>query len=459
MRLHRSTWLDLVKLGWPVSATLLVRVTMRTVDLLVVGLVVGAAGVAAVGIGDAAARIVLMTALGLGAGAIATVSQRLGAGSQAGADVAATQTLVLAVLVGSPLSLLGWWGAPAFFAVLGAEPGVADLGVLYLRVVIVSAVPRMIAILLTRVLQGSGDTRTPFLIRATGTGVNILLTVLLVAGLGGLPRMGVLGAAIGTAVGNGVSAALLIAGLASGRWAVGFSRAGVWAPATARRIVRIGLPQIIERNIHAVAMIPLNAIVLVFGTAANAGFQVGRRIMLYALLPSRGLATAASTFVGHRVGAGEADDGERYGRGAVSLAVAVTLAVVAPLFAGAPAVAGMFVNEPEALGLATAWVRVYAAVTVLRGVFGVLRGAMQGAGDTRSPLYASALGVTGFTLAFSYLAGIRLGAGLPGIFAGVVLDPVVRTALLYRWFDRGRWRRALDTAEDTAPAAASLPGT
>ncbi|MBW3561926.1 MAG: hypothetical protein KY437_05460 [Actinobacteria bacterium] len=96
----RSLWPDLIRLGWPVSATLTVRVTMRTVDILVVGLVVGAPGVAALGIGDAAARIVLMTALGFGAGTIATVSQRIGAGRDVDADVAVTQSALLATVVG-----------------------------------------------------------------------------------------------------------------------------------------------------------------------------------------------------------------------------------------------------------------------------------------------------------------------------------------------------------------------
>ena len=86
MTSDRSTWPPLLRLGWPVAATGAVRVTMRTVDLLVVGLAVGASGVAALGIGDAATRLVLMTALGFGAGTIATVSQRPGAGRRAAAD-------------------------------------------------------------------------------------------------------------------------------------------------------------------------------------------------------------------------------------------------------------------------------------------------------------------------------------------------------------------------------------
>lgn len=188
--LYADTWPRLFGLGWPVSATLLVRITMRTVDILVVGAVVGAAGVAAVGIGDAVARLVLFTGLGLGAGTIATVSQHVGAGRHDEADAAVTQTALLAVAVGVPFAVAGWWLAPIAYPGLGASPEVAELGVTYLQVVILSAPARTLAIMLTRAFQGAGDTRTPLFIRGGGTLVNIALTVLLVPGLAGLPEMG-----------------------------------------------------------------------------------------------------------------------------------------------------------------------------------------------------------------------------------------------------------------------------
>lgn len=455
MPLHRSTWPDLLRLGWPVSATLLVRVTMRTVDLLVVGMVVGASGVAALGIGDAAARIVLMTALGLGAGTIATVSQRTGAGQRREADIAVTQSAVLALAVGLPFTVAGVLGAEAFFHLLGASDEVVDLGAPYLRIVLATAVPRMLAIMLTRAFQGTGDTRTPLVIRTIGTAVNIALTLLLVGGAGPFPELGVVGAAIGTAVGNVASAGLLLASLGAGERSLGFRRDGWWAPDTLRRIVSIGWPQVVERNLFALAAIPLNAIVLTFGTAANAGFQVGRRVQLYALLPSRGVATAASTFMGNRVGGRDPDAGDRYVRGGISLALVVSLAIGAPLMVFAPQVAGVFLSEPEALDFATTWVRVYLLVTVLRAVYGVLRGGMQGAGDTRSPLVTTATGIAVFMLGFSYVVGIELGFGLWAVYLGVALDPVLRLAWLYRRYDHGRWRRYLTDDAATEPSEAT----
>ncbi|MBW3561925.1 MAG: MATE family efflux transporter [Actinobacteria bacterium] len=327
---------------------------------------------------------------------------------------------------------------------LGAEEQVVDLGVRYLRIVITTAGPRMLAIMLTRALQGAGDTRTPLVIRTIGTVTNIAVTVLLVAGLLGLPQLGVTGAAIGTATGNVLSAAILVVYLKHGSGVIRFRREGIWAPDTLRRIVTIGAPQVLERNLYAVGAIPLNAIVLVFGTAANAGFQIGRRVQLYALLPSRGVGTAASTYMGMRVGEGDPDAGDRYGRAGIRLALLISAAVAVPAFLFADPVAGIFLNDPDALGVTSDWIRVYAIATIARAVYGVLRGAMQGAGETRAPLVATAVGILVFALGLSWVLGVGLGLGLAGVFVGVILDPVSRTVLLYRWYDQGRWRRALD---------------
>lgn len=455
--LRRDTWPELFRLGWPISATLLVRITMRTVDLLVIGAVVGAAGVAALGIGDAIARVVLFTALGLGAGTIATVSQHLGAGDAEGAAVAVTHSSLLAFGLGIPFAIIGWLIAPPAYRILGAAPDVVDLGIEYLRIVLLSAPARMLAIVLTRAFQGAGDSRTPLVIRGAGTLLNIALTVILAPGLLGLPQLGVRGAAIATATGNVASALLLTAALARGWRGLRFSRAPLGDLAPARRILRIAWPQIVERNLYGLGALPLNAITLQFGTAANAGLQVGQRVMLYGLLPSRGAATAASSLAGNRLGGDRADHADRYIRGGLSLAAVVAFPVAVLLLIVAQPIATLFVSEPDALAAATGWVRVYAGATLLRSLYGVYRGAFQAAGMNRPPLIASAVGIVGFTIGASWLLGLGLGLGLAGVFAGVLLDPVVRTAMLWRWFERGEWQQRLvarPTPEIEAPAGA-----
>lgn len=121
VRLFTDTWGQVFDLAWPVIATGSIRTTMRTVDLLVVGAFIGPTAVAAVGIEDIVGRSILQIALGLGAGTIALVSQSYGAERYDYAD-AATAHVVIAVVIGIPLTIGGWAIAPTFFRLLGAAP-------------------------------------------------------------------------------------------------------------------------------------------------------------------------------------------------------------------------------------------------------------------------------------------------------------------------------------------------
>ena len=456
--LRRDTWPELVSLGWPISLTLLVRITMRTVDILVVGIAVGAAGVAAVGIGDAVARLVLFTGLGLGAGAIATVSQSLGAGDQGRADLAATHSALLALAIGVPFAVAGWFGAAPMYDLLGAEPDVLRLGVDYLRIVLLSAPARLLAIVLTRAFQGAADSRTPLYVRSTGTLLNILLTILLVPGLLGLPELGVEGAAWATFTGNVFSAVVLGAFLVRGWRGLTITPGVLRDLRPAWRILRIAAPQILERNLFALGAFPLNAITLSLGTAANAGLQVGQRVMLYGLLPARGAATAASSIAGNQLGAGHPDRADHFIRGGLSLSGAIAAPVIVGLLLFAEPIAGLFVSEPEAVAAATGWVRLYAVALLARSLYGVFRGAFQASGDNRPPLVTSAVGILVGTVFLSWLLGLQLGLGLVGVFIGVLLDPVLRTVWLWRWFERGSWQRTIDPDEVRAPATSASSG-
>lgn len=450
IRLFRDTWRRVFDLAWPIIATGSIRTTMRTVDILVVGVFVGPAAVAAVGIGDVVGRIVLQIALGLGAGTIALVSQAVGAERCGYADAVTTQTVVLALVLGVPITIAGWLIAPPFFTVLGAEPSVVEPGVLYLRVIVLTAAFRILSIMSGRALAGAGDTRTPMVVNVGSTAVNIVLTVMLVAGLGPIAAYGVLGAAVGTAVGNVLAGLAFLGIFVSGRFQVSIRPTALGRFDISREIVRIGTPQVLDRNVYAVADIPLNGIILLFGTEVNAAFQIGRRVQQYARMPNWGFSTASSTLVGNNLGSGDVATSERYGWGSVSLAMLITGSFAVALFVLAGPIADIFTDDALTRSAAVDWVRVLAIATVFQSVFSVLRGGLQGAGDTTWPLYATVVGIGGFALGFSYLVGVHLGVGIVGVYLGIVLDYVARSVIVAYRFEHGGWKHIETDARTTA---------
>lgn len=447
--LATNTWGRVTELAWPAMVTGAVRVTMRTVDILVVGRVVGAVGVAAVGIADSVERLVLKLAQGLAAGTVALVSQHIGAGNRDAADRAMTQTLLLALLLGLPVAVAGWFASEPLFRLLGAEPDVVASGSTYLRIVLASAPARMAAMMAAKGIQAATDTRTPMFVRSSATVLNIALTVVLVPGLFGLPDLGVVGAAWGTAVGNGVSALAFLAVLLSGRSPVGLG-AVRWEPATVVEIVRIGAPQVVERVLYAAADVPLNAILLVFGTDANAAFQIGRRVQQYMRMPARGFSAASSALVGTRLGADRPKRAEDHGRGSLALSTVVSVLAAMGAAIAAPWIAPVFVPDSSAIPLAIDWIRVMALALVFRSAYAVLRAAFQAAGYTEVPLYATMAGLATARLGTSWLVGVVLTRALWGVYLGVGLDYVVRAGITAQRFQAGRWKDTDLEVEESA---------
>jgi putative MATE family efflux protein len=282
--------------------------------------------------------------------------------------------------------------------------------------------------------------------------VNILLTVVLVVGPGPIPSYGILGAAVGTAVGNVLAGGAYLLVLPTGRFRVRFTVDGVWDPGLAREILDIGVPQVVDRSVTAVGDVPLNAIILFFGTEANAAFHIGRRVQQYARMPNWGVSTAASTLVGTHLGRDEPDESERYARGALALGLTISVVLAVVVVAFARPLARVFVSEPVTLSLSVEWIRTLGVATVVYSVFLSLRGSLQGAGDTRWPLYGSVLGIFGFAIGFSYVVGVVLGVGLLGVYAGFVLDYAARSFVAYYRFDSGAWKHRGAPAESSVPA-------
>jgi Na+-driven multidrug efflux pump len=104
-------------------------------------------------------------------------------------------------------------------------------------------------------------------------------------------------------------------------------------------------------------------------------------------------------------------------------------------------IASAFGSTPEVLDLAGVAVQIAALEQPALAAQFVLSGSLRGAGDTRSPLYVSLVGVTLFRVPMVYLLAIVLDWGLAGVWWGTTLDWAARATVSYALYRRGRWKR------------------
>ncbi|THE63171.1 MATE family efflux transporter [Salinadaptatus halalkaliphilus] len=433
----RSVWKRAVALGWPIAVQQTLNTMMRTVDIIVTGLFSPAA-VAAVGLADLYAQIPLRIGLGLGTGAIAISSQDTGRGARNVRDRAITQALLIGILCGLPLVVVGVSFSHVLIDVLGAESDVVRLGGVYLLFVFAAAPMRITGLVGARSLQGTGDTRTPMLINGSTNALNILLTVALGLGVWIVPSLGVAGVGIATAISRTVEALAITGAIASSRTTLSLARPRDLA--VTRQLVEVSIPTFAEGMSTSLANFPFNALLLLFGTEANAAYHVARRIYQQFTGPLyRSFATTASIIVGQQLGDGRPDDARFSASALVVLGVLVLGGTGVGLFVGASQLVSVFTQDPQTVAYAIEFTRVFGISMVFFGVFFPLAGALRGAGDTRTPFYARFTGAFVCMLGVSYLLGVPLGYGLPGIYVGIFLSYVCWAVVVGVGFLWGSW--------------------
>ena len=179
--------------------------------------------------GQGIAAVVLQTAVGLciflAYGTTASVARHVGAGDEQGALAQGIDGVWLAVLIGVVVTVLGVAFTEPLVGAFGAGSSVEGFATTYLRIAWLGTTPLLVMLATTGVLRGLQDTRTPLLVAVLGNGVNIVLNLLLVYGVGGFDGLGIAGSAIGTVLAQLLSAAALLFVVVRGARASGASLA------------------------------------------------------------------------------------------------------------------------------------------------------------------------------------------------------------------------------------------
>jgi putative MATE family efflux protein len=390
------------------------------------------------------------------------VARLKGADHHDRADLAVKVSLLLAMAVALPLTAASWFYADAFVGLLTDDPATIAHGGAYLRWVMLGFPFRFWGLVASRALAGAGDTRTPMLVRLVTVPLNALFNAVFIFGLGPAPAMGAAGAGLGTTLANVLAGTIFLALFLGGTRRVGLRLTRPHVDAgLVREILRVGSPLAGVQIVRTLGRFPYLWVLALLGTSTVSAYAVGRQVVLLALMPAWGYATAASTLVGQSVGAGDTDDAWERGWDATRVALATQVLIGAVLVAAAgPIVAVFGVDDP---GLHVAFLRAFGLAVPAYAVGRTLRGALRGAGDSIVPFAAATIGtIIRLPIAFAALApgilvvpvlglDLGLGWGVPAAIAAFVVDMWVRGGIVTARWGGGAWRAVAGRADAPGP--------
>jgi putative MATE family efflux protein len=435
------------KLAWPTMLQNVVSGLQGLVDHLMVGNYVGYTANAAIGVSWQIFLVVVVFISSLFTGMSVLVARFTGRNEPDKVD----RTIYQAFLTAIGLSLgvmapLGYVLAPALLDFVNAAPDVQAEALPYLRIMFVFSAGTLVFFMLGGALRSAGDAKTPLRLGIVLTALNIVLNVILIAGLGPIPAFGTTGAAMGTVIASGVVSLYALYRLWTGGWVVGFPHGGPWAPdwGIIRELFRFGLPtgiQGIAMNVGGVLLLSFVGS-LAASAAAQAAYAVSYT-QLFSLITwtAVGLMGAAAAVAGQNLGAGRPDRSA----GAVHVAAGIGLATAAfagLLFFFLPrqllALFGM--NDPVAVELGVQLLRVLAFSGLFIAVALTYTGGLQGTGDTKSPLYISIVSQVVLPIGMCFAIQQLSTLDAMDIWLAILLGHVTRCGLSVLVFRRGRWR-------------------
>lgn len=438
-----------IKLSMPAILAQISSIIMQYIDASMVGKL-GADDSASIGLVSSTTWLFGGLCSAAATGFSVQVAHNIGAGKNKKAQEVLRQSILvvlifsmLLVLVGVAISgyLPGW---------LGGEEKIRPNAIRYFFIYICSLPVLQLNYLAGNMLQCSGNMRTPGLLNTLMCGMDVVFNALLIfpshewkvfdyiitiPGAG----LGVTGAALGTALAEVITASLMLWALCYRSPILRLANGGSWKVKSdcLLKALRIALPMGGEHFILTGAMIVTTRIVAPLGTVAIAANSFAITAESFCYMPGYGIAQAATTLVGHSVGAGRLELTRRFARMTVYLGMAVMTITGALMFLIAPGMLALLTPDTavQALGVKVLRIEVFAEPMFAASI--VASGALRGAGDTLIPSIMNLVSMWGVRLSLSVLLASHLG--LVGVWIAMCVELCFRGLLFLIRLHREKW--------------------
>ena len=431
---------SILLLAIPMVLEMIMESVFAVVDIFWVSHL-GTDAAATVGLTESLMTLIYALAIGLSIGATAMVARRIGEQNPEGAARASVQAIVIALIVSTIIAVAAAPFAPQLMRIMGGSPWVVEHGARFTRIMLAGNITVVMLYMVNAIFRGAGDAAIAMRTLWLANWINILLGPCLIFGLGPFPKLGIMGAAIATNIGRGTGAlyALIRLFRHGGRFEITRAQLKI-EPQIMTRLLRLSSTATFQVFIGMASWIGLVRIISSFGSDAVAGYTFGIRVILFALLPSWGMANAAATMVGQALGAGNPDRAEQ----SVWKAGFYNMIFLGLIGAGfillAPQIIWFFTADPIVAGYGVDCLRTVAYGFLFYAYGMVLGQSFNGAGDTWTPTIINLFVFWLWEIPVAYILSKKLNVGPHGVFLSITIafsTVAVVNALVFR---RGHWK-------------------
>lgn len=382
----------------------------------------------------------------LSTGGTILVAQSRGSGDEEKVRVSIGQTILLTSVVSLVCSVVFYGFAEPLVLLLypKAEPLLLEYAIHYLELMSISYIPFAVFSAIFGVFRGLGDSKSSLVLTVTINSVHLVASFILIESL----QMGVTGAGLAYIFARAVGAVVAVVWMFFIRRDIGMHARYVFRIVRdiQKRIVKLGIPLAVEQVLFQAGMLLTQVFIATLPTSTIAANAIaGSAFGLFNAVAFT-ITTMVTTVCGQCIGAKRSDLASKYATSfskAGSFVLLAALLVIGPLM---PLLLKLYNPSAEALPL------IYLAMAIgalpmplLWCPANVPGAAMRAAGDAMSVTVISLASMWVMRVMAGYLLAIPLGLGVAGVWMSLVLEWMMRAALLLPRLRSGKWLAKVDT--------------
>jgi putative MATE family efflux protein len=428
-----TLWAAIWKMSWPMVLTTVSSSIVGLCDVQVAK-VLGYSAQAAVGIAEMIVFVYMVFFMCMAIGTTAMTSRFIGERNHKSAHEVIGQALLTVMVVGAVLMVVSLIVSPTVMKLFSPSKEVAANAANYLSIYSLFLIPFGINCVISAAFRGAGDAKTPLLVVLSATTVTITLDFATVYGNWPVPGLGIRGIAIAGFVGS-------LTGTM-----VGFNRLSrsPLSPSLRlllplnfnylERLLKISLPSGLQRLGWVLSTY---ALFFIFrhcenATAAIASWTIGLRVEALTFMPMMALSLAVSSIVGQNLGAKQYDRAVKAGWHLASIGIGIMLVLGTLMFTFASAIAQQMTTDPDTRSYVESYLHICSFSQPTLAVGMILSGALQGAADTRSPMWITLFAQWIFRLPMAWFLVVQMRYGPSGAWIAMTASMYL-IAILTAW--------------------------
>ena len=435
---NRKLIKNIFQITLPAVFDLLAQTLIMALDMKMVSSL-GPSAISSVGVGTAGMYALIPALIAVATGTTALLSRAYGADNKIEGKKAFTQSFFIAVPLGIFLTIIFLLFSEQIINLVGnaKDMNLKD-AILYQNMTVIGFPFLGVSIATFYAFRAMGENKIPMIGNTLALVLKLILNFLLIY----LFKWGIFGAALSTTLTRLFSAifSIYLVFWSKKNWISLELKDLKFDYFTSKRILKVGIPAAVEQLGLRIGMLIFEMMVISLGNLSYAAHKIALTAESISFNLGFAFSFAASALVGQELGKGSSQKALKNGYICTIIAMIVMSTFGLLFFIIPQFLVSLFTKDKDVIELATMALKIVSICQPFSGASMVLAGALRGAGDTKSVLLITYLGIFLIRIPITYLFLDVLNLGLAGAWIVMTIDLAIRSSLAFYIFRRGKWK-------------------